>query len=72
MKGTIVKIVRDRGFAFLRDLEGNDRFVHADAMLPPHTFEELQIGTDVEFEPIGKGDSSLRAVDVRIETGAGA
>jgi cold shock CspA family protein len=66
MIGTIVKVVKSRGFAFLRDPEGNDRFVHADSMEPLDAFAELQLGTVVDFVPMGIGKRSLRADHVKI------
>lgn len=65
MKGTIVKVVADRGFAFLRDENGQDRFVHVDSVIPVDTFYRFREGSMVEFDPIGTGDRSLRAINVR-------
>jgi len=68
MKGTIVKVVAQRGFAFLRDEDGNDRFVHVDSVIPVEAFYELREGSLVDFDPIGTGERSLRAINVRIES----
>ena len=77
MTGTIVKIVWDRGFAFLTDENGDDRFVHIHVC---QQFDQLRPGTVVEFDPASRRRSNpeepkgrsfqqknqLRAENVRI------
>ena len=62
--GKIVRMVRDRGFGFIRTDEGGDIFFHRTATEVP--FEQLNEGEsvsfDVEADPRGRGN---RAVHVR-------
>ena len=61
--GKIVRMVRDRGFGFIRLDEGGDIFFHRTATGVP--FEQLSEGEsvsfDVEPDPRGRGN---RAVNV--------
>ena len=51
MTGTITKIVRDRGFGFIRDAEGQEYFFHQSAVrdMP---FTDLTEGATVEFDAV--------------------
>lgn len=64
--GPIVRLIRDRGFGFVRAEDGREVFLHHSA-LPPGIFDTLTEGQDLEFEieldPRGRGE---RARDVRI------
>jgi CspA family cold shock protein len=62
MTGTIKKIVRDRGFGFIRSDDGQDRFFHRSGVRD--SFDTLTEGQKVEFdeEPSSKGP---RATNVR-------
>jgi cold shock CspA family protein len=66
MTGTITRIISDRGFAFLRDTEGTNRFVHRRAMVPESAFDSLDVGDHVEFDPIGDTPKNSRALNVRV------
>lgn len=68
MRGTVVRIVADRGFVFVRDTDGNDRFVHANEFIPRSAFYDVRDGTVLVFDPIGEGARSLRGVNARIDT----
>jgi len=61
--GTIKRLVRDRGFGFIRDEGGQEFFFHRSAVRDV-PFEELSEGQRVEFEdePSGKGP---RAANIR-------
>jgi len=61
--GTIKRLVRDRGFGFIRDEGGQEFFFHRSAVRDV-PFEELNEGQRVEFEdePSGKGP---RAANIR-------
>ena len=63
-EGKIVRLVRDRGFGFIRMESGSDIFFHRSATEVP--FEELHEGEPVTFdvEPDTRGRGN-RAVHVR-------
>jgi CspA family cold shock protein len=64
--GTVARLVRNRGFGFVRTGDGREVFFHSSA-LPAGVFDSLQEGQEVEFEtepdPRGRGE---RARDVRL------
>jgi cold shock protein len=64
--GTVARLVRDRGFGFIRTQDGSEIFFHH-STLPPGVFDALAEGQELEFEietdPRGRGE---RAKDVRI------
>lgn len=65
--GSITKIVRDRGFGFIKSSDGSDEvFFHSSAVEQP-TFDELNEGQTVEFdvESDPKDSSRSRAAHVR-------
>jgi CspA family cold shock protein len=66
MRGSIVRLVRDRGFGFIRDERGQDVFFHATAVTGPTPFDNLSEGQEVTFDKEqdsrGRGE---RAVNVR-------
>lgn len=49
LTGTIARIVRDRGFCFIKDSTGKDYFCHMSA-LQGYPFDSLQEGQKVMFE----------------------
>jgi CspA family cold shock protein len=63
--GAVARIIRDRGFGFIRDQSGQELFFHATSV-EGAIFDELHEGDRVEFErepdPRGRGD---RAAHVR-------
>jgi len=65
-KGPIVRIIRDRGFGFVRTEDGSEIFLHH-STLPRGVFDTLTEGQEVEFDiendTRGRGE---RAVNVRI------
>jgi cold shock protein len=65
MSGTIKRLVRDRGFGFIRDDAGQEWFFHRSAVRDG-TFEQLNEGQRVSFEeePSAKGP---RAHEIRPE-----
>ena len=64
--GTIKRLVRDRGFGFIRDEGGQEWFFHRTAVTAG-SFEELNEGQRVSFdeEPDPRDSSRRRAVNVR-------
>ena len=68
-KGTIDRLVRDRGFGFIRSERGESVFFHRSA-LPGGEFDRLEQGDRVEFEDT-MGDKGLKATSVRLVSRAG-
>jgi CspA family cold shock protein len=64
-KGTIRRLISDRGFGFIRTGEGADLFFHRSG-LQGADYSSLREGQEVEFET-GKGrDGRLQAIEVRL------
>ena len=62
-RGTIAKVVRDRGFGFIRGNDGKEVYFHRSGLIGMN-FDELEQGTLVDFE-VEKGPKGLRAANVR-------
>jgi CspA family cold shock protein len=62
MQGTIKRPRPERGFGFIRDLQGGEVFFHHTALPSPDHFAALTIGTVVEFEaePGSKGPRATK------------
>jgi cold shock protein len=63
MQGTIKRVIRDRGFGFIRSADGQEVFFHRSG-LQNLNFEGLREGDAVEFE-MERGEKGPRAVSVR-------
>ena len=64
-QGTIARLVRDRGFGFVRDKQGTEYFFHRSGCVPdPLAFDTLTEGSRVTFEIDDKGDKGPRAKHV--------
>ena len=63
MQGTIKRVIRDRGFGFIKSTEGQEVFFHRSG-LQEINFDSLKEGENVEFE-VEKGDKGDRAINVR-------
>ncbi len=67
--GTVARLIRDRGFGFVRTSDGREIFFHSSA-LPAGVFDALREGQEVQFEteadPRGRGE---RARDVKLVDG---
>jgi CspA family cold shock protein len=64
-KGTIRRLVADRGFGFIRTAEGKDLFFHRSELVDVQ-FVTLREGQQVELE-VGRGrDGRLQAVRVKL------
>ena len=50
MQGTIKRLVRDRGFGFIRGPQGEEYFFHRSGLQVPEIFNTLQEGQVVTFE----------------------
>ena len=66
MQGTIKRVIRDRGFGFIRAADGQEIFFHRSA-LQNLNFESLHEGDNVEFE-LERGEKGPRAANVRAAT----
>ena len=62
-KGTIGRLMRDRGYGFITTEDGKDVFFHRTA-LQDLEFDSLKEGQSVEFE-VEEGSRGPRAVNVR-------
>lgn len=75
MIGTVITIIRGRGFCFIRgDDDGLSRFAHARDFVDQREFDTLSDGKSVSFIPMDFNNSGqlirgngLRAVDVKVE-----
>ena len=66
-KGVIRRLITDRGFGFIRRVEGTDLFFHR-SQLEGVEFDLLREGGEVEFE-VGRGRGGRpEAVRVRLVT----
>lgn len=65
MKGTVKKVVADRGFGFIAPDSGKDCFFHAKDLAPGLVFSEDLTGQRVEFETVD-GAKGPKACDVRL------
>ena len=63
MQGTIKRVIRDRGFGFIRAADGQEIFFHRSA-LQNLNFDSLREGDNVEFE-LERGEKGPRASNVR-------
>jgi len=63
MQGTIQRVVRDRGFGFIRSSDGQEVFFHRNS-LQQMDFDGLKEGEAVEFE-LERGEKGPRAANVR-------
>jgi CspA family cold shock protein len=66
MQGTIKRVIRDRGFGFIRSTDGQEVFFHRSG-LQQLNFDGLKEGEAVEFE-MERGEKGPRAVSVRAGT----
>jgi len=63
LKGTIKRIIQERGFGFISAEDGREIFFHRSA-LEGTDFEALEEGNSMEFD-VEKGPKGPRAVNVR-------
>ena len=62
--GVIRRLVRDRGFGFIKSDDGQDLFFHR-SELQGVAFELLKEGGSVEFEK-GEGPKGPKAVNIKL------
>ena len=65
LRGTIARIVKDRGFCFIKDQQGKDYFCHMSAIVDGSSFDALRDGQAVTFEWKAT-EKGPRAENVRI------
>jgi len=63
MQGKIKRVVRDRGFGFIRSSDGQEVFFHRSS-LQQMDFDGLKEGDAVEFEVV-QGEKGTRVRNVR-------
>ncbi|MGO9180337.1 MAG: cold-shock protein [Candidatus Limnocylindrales bacterium] len=63
-RGTVKKLIADRGFGFITGDDGKDYFFHRSGVEPTLDFDRLAGGERVAFE-IEANPRGLRAVKVR-------
>ena len=66
MKGTIKRVIRERGFGFISAEDGSEGFFHRSA-LQDVDFDTLEEGNSVEFD-VETGDRGPRAVNLKVVT----
>ena len=52
MKGTIIRVIPNQGFCFIRGDDNLSRFGHARAFVDPIEFDRAREGQGVEFDPV--------------------
>ena len=66
-RGTVVRMIRDRGFGFIRVESGAEIFFHHSAM-PQGQFDAIQEGQELEFDietdPRGRGQRATNVEPV--------
>lgn len=62
--GKIKKLVRDRGFGFISDVDGRELFFHQTSLIDTQ-FDTIKEDQSVEFE-VEKSPKGPRAINVRI------
>jgi CspA family cold shock protein len=66
LKGTIKRIIRERGFGFISAEDGSEVFFHRSA-LKDVDFDTLEESGNVEFD-LETGDKGPRAVNLKVIT----
>jgi len=64
LKGTIKRVIRERGFGFISTEDGGEVFFHRSA-LQDVDFDTLEEGDGVEFD-LEKGPRGPRAVNLKV------
>ncbi len=66
MIGRVLRVNKEKGYLFLRsESEQVDRFAHMSALMGGATFEQIQEGARVEFQPV-EGPKGPRAEEVYV------
>lgn len=72
--GTVIYVVLNKGFCFIRGADGFSRFAHARNFIDQREFDLLSSGKTVSFIPMDLNNTGqiirgngLQAVDVKVE-----
>ncbi|MDH5364593.1 MAG: cold shock domain-containing protein [Dehalococcoidia bacterium] len=65
--GVIQRLVKDRGFGFIKSTSGHELFFHQ-SQLQDAAFDLLREGQTIVFK-VGLGPKGLRAINVRLTKG---
>ena len=65
--GSITRLVRDKGFGFIKSTDANDDIFFHSTALSGLVFDDLEVGQNVEFsiEPDPRNPRRSRAADVK-------
>lgn len=66
-KGTVAKLISERGFGFLKAEDGSEVFFHRTGLDSSLDFDRLQVGDPVEFQ-LEKNPKGPRAVRIKTPT----
>ncbi len=64
MKGKVERVIADKGFGFLRDEAGTERFFHH-SQVRNADWAAVKVGDQVQFDP-DKGPKGDRAINVHV------
>jgi cold shock CspA family protein len=65
MSGTVIRVLHDKGYGFLRGTDGISRFFEAREVFPSIAFDRMQSGQSVQFIPAhGQKGNGQRAIHV--------
>ena len=65
MRGTIIRVIPNQGYCFIRGDDNLSRFGHARAFKDPIEFDRAREGQGVEFEPITDQGPNARGGGLR-------
>jgi cold shock CspA family protein len=68
MTGTVIRILLNRGFGFVRGMDGLSYFMHAKDVSPRVAFDTMHEGQRVEFTPQPGGDRGPRAIEIKVSS----
>lgn len=68
MTGSVIRVLLGKGYAFIRDENGDERLASGSDFEPLHAFNSLAPGMKVEFTPTntGKGGNGLKALKIKV------
>lgn len=66
MRGTVIRLLANHGYGFVRDQEGRTRFFHAKAFTNSGDFDLVMVNYVLEFDPVVTEEGKLRGENVEI------
>jgi len=66
MRGTVIRLIPNKGYGFVRDQQGRTRFFHAKAFTNSGDFDLVMEGFKLEFDPTAHEDGKLRCDNLEI------